>query len=117
MATEDTEKKPAEWIKIISKQDGHSFILPRDVAMGSGFLRNTFDAEAGFSEVTHNTCTVDERYASIGRVFFSLMLPSAIILEKVIEYLGHKHLYGTPGNKEEIPDFQERIPPDIALEL
>jgi transcription elongation factor B subunit 1 len=70
MATEDAENKPSEWIKIVSKQDGHSFIVPRDVAMGSGFLRNTFDPEAGFSEVTHNICTVDERYALVSHVFF-----------------------------------------------
>ena len=34
-----------------------------------------------------------------------------------MEYLSHKHLYGKADAREEIPDFQERIPPDIALEL
>lgn len=72
MSTEGGENKPSEWVKIVSKQDGHSFIVPRDVAMGSGFLRNTFDPEAGFSEVTHNTCTVDERYAYCDDFFPSI---------------------------------------------
>jgi hypothetical protein len=34
-----------------------------------------------------------------------------------MEYLAHKHLYAKAGAREEIPDFQERIPADIALEL
>ena len=34
-----------------------------------------------------------------------------------MEYLAHKHLYAKAGPREEIPDFQERIPADIALEL
>ena len=34
-----------------------------------------------------------------------------------MEYLGYKHLYAKAAPRDEIPDFQERIPPDIALEL
>jgi elongin-C len=62
MAEDSEQNKQADWVKIVSKRDGHSFIVPRDVAMGSGFLRNTFDPEAGFVEGTQNTCVVDERY-------------------------------------------------------
>lgn len=61
MADDGEKQKPSEWVKIVSKQDGHSFIVPREVAMGSGFLRNTFDVEAGFTEVQANTCTINER--------------------------------------------------------
>jgi len=44
--------------------------------------------------------------------------PRAIVAEKVIEYLAHKHYYTTKADKNvSIPDFQERIPPEIALEL
>lgn len=51
-------------------------------------------------------------------IFFLLSTPfRAIIVEKVMEYLAHKHLYGKATGRDEIPDFQERIPPDIALEL
>lgn len=45
------------------------------------------------------------------------MRTRAIIIEKAMEYLAHKHLYGKAGPRDEVPDFQERIPPDIALEL
>jgi transcription elongation factor B subunit 1 len=38
-------------------------------------------------------------------------------VEKVMEYLSYKHLYGKAGQREEIPDFQDRIIADIALEL
>ncbi|KAG8818637.1 hypothetical protein FRC19_010424, partial [Serendipita sp. 401] len=102
MAEGEDKNKPSEWVKVVSKRDGHSFIVPREVAMVSGFLRNTFDPEHNFMEGAENTCTVDER---------------AIIVEKVMEYLCHKHLYGKAGARDEIPDFEERIPPDIALEL
>lgn len=35
-----------------------------------------------------------------------------------MEYLAHKHYYTTKADKNvSIPDFQERIPPEIALEL
>lgn len=47
----------------------------------------------------------------------SNILLRAIIVEKVMEYLSHKHLYGKAGPREEIPDFQDRIVPEIALEL
>lgn len=59
------ERKPSEWVKIVSKRDGHSFIVPRDVAMVSGFLRDSLHPDAGFSEASENTCYVDERYFSI----------------------------------------------------
>lgn len=103
MAEQSEEKQaPSEWVKIVSRNDGHTFIVPREVAMTSGFLRHTFDPEGGFMEGTQNVCILEER---------------AIIVEKVMEYLSHKHLYGKADAREEIPDFQERIPPDIALEL
>lgn len=115
---EDLEQaKQSEWVKVISKRDGHSFIVPRDVAMGSGFLRNSLNPDAGFIEGQVNTCEVDDRYAANVVMKVSLLLSRAIIVEKVMEYLAHKHLYAKVGPREEIPDFQERIPPDIALEL
>lgn len=39
----------------------------------------------------------------------------AEVLEKVAEYLMYKQRYS--GSKEEIPDFQSRVKPEIALEL
>ncbi len=39
------------------------------------------------------------------------------VVEKLCEYLAHKSLYGQTSAKEEIPDFIERIAPEVALEL
>lgn len=36
-------------------------------------------------------------------------------MEKVAEYLMYKERY--TGSKEDIPDFQDRVKPEIALEL
>lgn len=38
------------------------------------------------------------------------------VLEKVIEYLHFKTKYGAAADMD-IPDFKNRIPPEIALEL
>ena len=40
-----------------------------------------------------------------------------MVLEKVCEYLLFKQRYENADGKEVVPDFQERIPPEIALEL
>lgn len=37
--------------------------------------------------------------------------------EKLVEYLSYKTTYESAGPKEDIPDFFERIMPEIALEL
>jgi transcription elongation factor B subunit 1 len=39
------------------------------------------------------------------------------VVEKLLEYLAHKSLYDKHTEKEDIPDFIERIVPEIALEL
>jgi hypothetical protein len=38
-------------------------------------------------------------------------------VEKLCEYMAFKSTYEHAGPKEEIPEFTERIPPEIALEL
>ena len=62
MATQE-ETKPVEWVKILSK-DGHAFIVPREVAMMSGTLKNMLSKEGGFEEASSNTCQIQERYAN-----------------------------------------------------
>ena len=42
---------------------------------------------------------------------------SGAIVEKVVEYLAHKAQYQNAGVKDDVPDFSERIPPELALEL
>jgi len=59
MATQE-ETKPVEWVKILSK-DGHAFIVPREVAMMSGTLKNMLSKEADFEEASSNTCQLQER--------------------------------------------------------
>jgi transcription elongation factor B subunit 1 len=39
------------------------------------------------------------------------------VVEKVIEYLTYKAAYANLGPKEDLPDFMERLPPELALEL
>lgn len=40
-----------------------------------------------------------------------------IIVEKLCEYLQYKYTYENVPPKEDIPDFLERIQPEIVLEL
>lgn len=48
---------------------------------------------------------------------FSLFTRRAPVTEKVMEYLVFKAQYDKATSKEVIPDFQERIVPELALEL
>ncbi|THH01604.1 hypothetical protein EW026_g1103 [Hermanssonia centrifuga] len=98
---QDTVKSGEDWIRLVS-DDGHSFLIKRKVAMGSGTLRNMLSVDSSFSESASNTCPVHER---------------AIVVEKMCEYLQFKYTYESASPKENVPDFNERIPPELALEL
>ncbi|OSX62385.1 hypothetical protein POSPLADRAFT_1143092, partial [Postia placenta MAD-698-R-SB12] len=89
-----------DWVKLVST-DGFSFLVQRKVAMGSGTLRNMLNAESSFAEAVSNTCAINER---------------GIVVEKLCEYLAYKSLYENAPQKE-IPDFTERLMPEIVLEL
>ncbi|KAF8519797.1 BTB/POZ protein, partial [Hysterangium stoloniferum] len=93
----------SDWIKIRS-DDGFMFLIPRKAANCSGFLRGMLDSRCGFMESTSNTCQliVDVR--------------RAVVTEKVMEYLVFKAQYEKAGPGEDIPDFTERIVPELALE-
>ena len=60
MATQE-EEKPVKWVKILSK-DGHAFIVPREVAMMSGTLKNMLEGD--FEEASSNICQIQERYVN-----------------------------------------------------
>ena len=45
------------------------------------------------------------------------MSHSAIIVEKLSEYLTYKSMAEDLKKSEEMPDFQERVYPEISLEL
>lgn len=40
-----------------------------------------------------------------------------IVVEKLCEYLQYKYTYENAPPKEDVPEFTERIPPEVALEL
>ncbi|KZT06615.1 POZ domain-containing protein [Laetiporus sulphureus 93-53] len=90
----------SEWVKLVSN-DGYSFLIRKKVAMGSGTLKNMLSEESNFSEAVTNTCAINER---------------GVVLEKLCEYLSYKALYENAPQRD-IPDFTERITPEIALEL
>ncbi|KAH8096868.1 POZ domain-containing protein [Cristinia sonorae] len=90
-----------DWIRITSN-DGFSFLVPRKVAVVSGTLKNMLSTESNFAEAASNTCPMSER---------------GVIVEKICEYLTYKALYEKAPPKEEIPDFLERLAPEISLEL
>ena len=109
-------KNPEDWIRLIST-DGYSYLVKRKVAVMSGTLRNMLNND--FAEATANTCPINERCVPI------LCLPCllidcgyrGIIVEKLCEYLQYKYTYESAAPRQDGPDFTERIPAEIALEL
>ncbi|KAI0317845.1 BTB/POZ protein [Amylostereum chailletii] len=97
MAAKDSGDE--EWV-LLNSNDGFSFLVKKKVAMRSGTLRSMLGE--GFVEAAMKTCEIDER---------------AVVTEKLIEYLAYKTTYENAPPKEEIPDFYERIVPEVALEL
>lgn len=73
-----------------------------------------------FAEAATNTCMIEERSANTIRLLSLVLMRwsrcSGIIVEKLCEYLSYKALYQSSPPKE-IPEFQERLQPEIALDL
>ncbi|KAI0047892.1 POZ domain-containing protein [Auriscalpium vulgare] len=90
-----------DWVRVTST-DGFSFLVKRKVAVKSGTLKSMLDEDMKFAEAAHKTCTTDNR---------------SVVTEKFLEYIAWKATYENAPPKEEIPDFFERIPPEVALEL
>jgi hypothetical protein len=44
-------------------------------------------------------------------------LPRGIIVEKVLEYLSHKTQYQNAKGNDIVPNFKDRIPPELALDM
>ncbi|TFK21381.1 POZ domain-containing protein [Coprinopsis marcescibilis] len=99
----ESENPANEWVRIDSN-DGFSYLVKRNVAETSGTMRNMLDPNSGYAEAQTRTCLIDER---------------GIVTEKLIEYMCFKAHYQTVGPKEDIPsqEMQERIPPEIVLEV
>ncbi|KAI0916650.1 hypothetical protein AcV5_003078 [Taiwanofungus camphoratus] len=99
-AEENRMPSDSDWVRLVST-DGYSFLVRRKMALGSGTLKNMLSAESNFAEAVSNTCPINERGA---------------VVERLCEYLTYKALYADAPPKE-IPDFTERLMPEIALEL
>ncbi|KZW01089.1 POZ domain-containing protein [Exidia glandulosa HHB12029] len=90
-----------EWVKLVSL-DGFEFLLPRAAAQGSNTLKDMLDMSIGLAEATSNTVKLEYR---------------AAVLQIVCEYLMYRYQVNTSGSKDEVPDFLERIPPELSLEV
>jgi len=98
------QEQSDDWVKIVS-QDGFAFVVKRDVARQSGTLKSMIsdDDGGGFAEAMSGVCNIHDYRGAV--------------VEKVVEYMIYKKMYGHASPPEVVPDFQERIYPEIALEL
>ncbi|GAA6060178.1 hypothetical protein JCM10212_005179 [Sporobolomyces blumeae] len=87
----------SEWVTLVSDQ-GFRFILPRSAALGAEMVKDSLEGD--FREASSNVVSLGER---------------AEVLEKVVEYLMYKDKY--TNSKDNVPDFKDRVKPEIALEL
>ncbi|TFK50536.1 POZ domain-containing protein [Heliocybe sulcata] len=98
----DDAQAADDWV-LITAPDGFSFMVKRKVALISGTLRNMLSTESNFREAIQSQCDIPDTRAAV--------------VEKLCEYMAYKAQYENTPPKEEIPDFTERIPPELALEL
>ena len=76
--------------------------------------------QLNFAESASNTCPVSERYALVSLcpcAEADAMRNRGVVVEKLCEYLQYKATYEDAPRNDDIPDFTERIPPEVALEL
>ncbi|KAH9942711.1 BTB/POZ protein [Amylocystis lapponica] len=97
----DGNDRDDDWVRLVSP-DGYSFLIRRKAAVGSGTLKNMLNTASNFTEAKTGICPMNER---------------APVTEKLCEYLVYKNLYESSPTTREIPDFTERVMPEIALEL
>jgi len=88
-----------EWICMTSP-DGFTFLVKGKVAVMSGTLKNSLTSGLGESR----TRLID-------------MTERGAVVDKLIEYLAHKSIYEKKKGTTDVPDFTERVAPEIALEL
>ncbi|TFY77802.1 hypothetical protein EWM64_g6211 [Hericium alpestre] len=101
MSGKDKADPNEDWVRIVSN-DGYSFLVKRKVALRSGTLKAMLSEDVNFAEAASKTCEVQER---------------AAVTQLFVEYLVHKTTYEGAPPKEEIPEFMDRIQPQMALEL
>ncbi|KIJ49149.1 hypothetical protein M422DRAFT_225771 [Sphaerobolus stellatus SS14] len=91
-------QEDSQWVRIRST-GGFDFLITRKAARCSGFLREMLDSQ--FAEAMSNTVSLELR---------------PVVAEKILEYLVFKAQYEKASAREDIPDFGERIVPELALE-
>ncbi|KAJ1038951.1 hypothetical protein NDA11_002296 [Ustilago hordei] len=86
-----------------NSSDGYRFLVDQVTVKASPTIKTmlSMGEGGGFAEAESNTARLQIR---------------GEVLEKVIEYLHFKTKYGAAADLD-IPDFKNRIPPEIALEL
>ncbi|KAF9653550.1 POZ domain-containing protein [Thelephora ganbajun] len=87
-----------DWVCMTSP-DGFTFLVKGKVAVVSGTLKNSLTS--GLEESQTKLIVMTER---------------GVVAGKLVEYLAHKSIYEKEGATD-IPDFAERVAPEIALEL
>ncbi|KIS71067.1 elongin C, partial [Mycosarcoma maydis] len=100
--TETSDSAPTRWVTLVS-DDGYRFLVDNTTVMASPTIKTmlSMGEGGGFAEAESNTARLQIR---------------GEVLEKVIEYLHFKTKYSGATNVD-VPDFRNRIPPEIALEL
>ncbi|SPO41866.1 related to ELC1 - Elongin C transcription elongation factor [Pseudozyma flocculosa] len=100
--TSDPTKDP-EWVTLVSEDD-YRFVVEYKCAIASGTIKTmlSMGEGGGFAEAESHTARLQIR---------------GEVLEKIVEYLQWKTKYSTVDNDLDVPNFQNRIPPEIALEL
>lgn len=88
---------PSKYITLVSADD-FEYVLPREACYASPMLKRTINPDGGFLESRTGVVRMEDM--------------SAVILEKVVEYLLYWYRY---QDKEDVPDME--IPVDMCLEL
>ncbi|KAH8929527.1 POZ domain-containing protein [Atractiella rhizophila] len=97
LAPEDASKK---YVKLVSR-DGFEFVVLREAACQSEMIRSSLDNDYDFEEARTGVMKMNE-YANV--------------VEVLVQYMYYK-LYYTKHTDEDLPNFESRIPLEIALEV
>ncbi|KZV61482.1 hypothetical protein PENSPDRAFT_619078 [Peniophora sp. CONT] len=97
---EQSDNGDDAWIRV--KSGAFSFLVKKKVLLRSGTMKDMMSGD--FQEMNERTVNLTDS-------------ARPIVTEKVLEYLAYKTTYEKAGPKEEIPDFYERVMPELALEL
>ncbi|CDU24527.1 related to ELC1-Elongin C transcription elongation factor [Sporisorium scitamineum] len=102
MSVDKGASSSTQWVTLVS-EDGYRFLVDNTTVMASPTIKTMLSTGegGGFAEAESNTARLQIR---------------GEVLEKVIEYLHFKTKYGAAADMD-VPDFKNRIPPEIALEL